>query len=353
MRKTLTLLLNILLAVGLAAGIWYSATQASVKEVKGLVGSEKEAFFADPQVQATLKKKYRLKVQAVKAGSREMAGADLAGYSFAFPAGVSAAEVLKKRSGAAQTYDAFYTPLAVASWEPVAGLLQRNGLVQQDQGVSWLDMRALLPLMQSGKRWSDLRGADAYPSKRSLLLNTTDVRKSNSAAMYLALVAYLLNSEAVPQVAEAPALAREAMPLFLRQGFQENSSAGPFEDYLALGAGKAPLVVIYEAQFLEQAGHGGLPAGATLLYPRPTIYAKHVLVPLDAAGQTLGHALAEDPQLQQLAAQYGFRTPDAAQFAGAVQASGVKVPASLVDLAQEPSQEVLNAMIAQIEKEYP
>jgi hypothetical protein len=39
--------------------------------------------------------------------------------------------------------------------------------------------------------------------------------------------------------------------LFLRQGFQESSSAGPFEDDTTMGMGKAPLVMIYESQFLE------------------------------------------------------------------------------------------------------
>ena len=42
-------------------------------------------------------------------------------------------------------------------------------------------------------------------------------------------------------------------PLFLRQGYVENSSEGPFDDYLVQGMGKAPMVMIYEAQYLARA----------------------------------------------------------------------------------------------------
>lgn len=354
MQRNLTILLSLLLAAGLAFGIWTSFGQSRVVNVRGLIGSEKEAFFADPQVQERLKKEHRLTVEVVKAGSREIASTDLAGYNFAFPSGAPSAEVLKKRAGAAQIYDTFYTPITVASWKPIADILAQNGFVKADAaGINTLDMRAFLPLMEEGKRWSDLKGSAAYPSKRSVLIGTTDVRKSNSAAMYLALMAYLMNGEQPPQGAEAQALAPRVSPLFLRQGYQAGSSAGPFEDYLALGAGKSPLVAVYESQYLEKARQKKLPAGSVLLYPTPTVFTKHMLVPLDEAGDRLGKALNSDPELQKLAAQYGFRTPDAAIFNAEVAATGVKVPASLVDLAQEPSQEVLNALIADIEKQYP
>ncbi|MFC6592167.1 hypothetical protein ACFP81_09270 [Deinococcus lacus] len=353
MQRTLSILLTLLLAAGLAYGIWSSAQQSRVVTVRGLIGSEKEAFFADPAVQERLKRQHKLKTEVIKAGSREMVAADLAGYDFAFPSGTPSAEALRQRSGASQLYDAFYTPLAVASWEPVAGVLEANGLSKEEGGVAWLDMRALLPVMTAGKRWSDLKGSAAYPSKRSLLIGTTDVRKSNSAALYLALVSYLLGGEQPPQASEVPALTPQVSPLFLRQGYQAGSSAGPFEDYLALGAGKSPMVAVYESQYLEKARQKRLPAGSVLLYPSPTIFTKHMLVPLDDAGHRLGKALSTDPELQRLAAQYGFRTPDAAIFSAEVAATGKVVPANLVDLAQEPSQEVTNALIGAIEKQYP
>ncbi|TNY03328.1 hypothetical protein EW661_23635, partial [Escherichia coli] len=69
---------------------------------------------------------------------------------------------------------------------------------------------------------------------------------------YLALASYLANGQQIVQSAEEADKALPTVaPLFLRQGFQEQSSAGPFEDYLALGMGKAPLLVAYESQMVE------------------------------------------------------------------------------------------------------
>lgn len=351
MRKPLITLLAFLLAAALGVGIWFSAREGSVQTVKGLIGSEKEAFFRDPEVQQLLKKKYRLQVEYVKAGSREIANAEIATRDFAFPAGAPSAEALKKRAKAAQVYEVFYTPIVVASWQPVAELLAQNGLVKLGQ-PSTLDMRKMLPLMESGKRWKELKGSDKYPANRSVLLGSTDVRKSNSAAMYLALSSYVVNGEQVPQKADLPRLMPKISPLFLRQGYQENSSLGPFEDYLALGAGKAPAVVIYESQFLEKAREKALPAGAVLLYPTPTVFTKHMLVPLSDKGSKLGEALSNDPELQKLAARYGFRTRNPAIFQAEVAGSGVKLLEPIVDVANLPSQEVLNEMIEEIERLY-
>jgi hypothetical protein len=47
--------------------------------------------------------------------------------------------------------------------------------------------------MLDKKRWKDLKGASAYDVNKSVLVSTTDVRKSNSAAMYLALTTYAFN----------------------------------------------------------------------------------------------------------------------------------------------------------------
>ena len=47
--------------------------------------------------------------------------------------------------------------------------------------------------MLDKKRWKDLQGAQAYEVNKSVLVSTTDVRKSNSAAMYLALTSYAFN----------------------------------------------------------------------------------------------------------------------------------------------------------------
>ena len=50
------------------------------------------------------------------------------------------------------------------------------------------------------------------------------------------------------------------------------------------------------------------------MYPSPDVLSKHTLVPLSSAGDTIGRLLTDDPTLQQLAVENGFRStskPDA------------------------------------------
>ena len=356
MKKPLTALLTLLLVAGVGYGIYRSAgTQLNERQtvtVRGLIGSEKESFFRDPEVVAALKAQ-RLNVVVEKRGSRQIAlSPDLKNYDFAFPAGVPSAEKLRREQKVGNTYDVFYTPLAVATWQPIVKVLESNGAARaQGSGASGtLDMGAFLGLVGADKRWRDLKNNAAYPVGRSVLLMSTDVRRSNSAAMYLALASYVLNGEeVVPSESAARALVPKLSALFLRQGYQEASSEGPFEDYLAMGLGKAPLVTVYESQFVEAALNRQLPAGATLIYPEPTVFTKHVLVPFTDGGKRLGEALANDPKLQALATKHGFRTRDAAALPALAKTAGLNLPAQLVNVVDPPAYEVLETMIVGIE----
>ena len=112
--------------------------------------------------------------------------------------------------------------------------------------------------MLAKKRWKDLKGAEAYDVSRGVLVSTTDVRRSNSAAMYLALTSYAKNGDVVTDRAAAEPLARQLAELFKRQGYQENYVNGNFDDYVAIGIGKTPMAFIYEYQLVSlRAGQEG------------------------------------------------------------------------------------------------
>src|SRR5262249_21468697 len=227
-----------------------------------------------------------------------------------------------------------------------------NDMVRHPDSTMYvLDLHKLLPAIQSGRRWRDLPHNSQYAIGRSVLVSTTDVRTSNSAAMFLALASYVLNGDNVVQSdAEVAKVLAPVSQLFLRQGFQEASTAGPFEDYLTMGMGKAPLVLIYEAQYIEfLLKHGGARPGMGLLSPQPTIYTKHVRVPITPAGDRLGALLEQDSTLQHLAAEYGLRTADPAYELRFWKEKGLSVPADLLDVADPPSYEVLERMITAIE----
>ena len=360
MKKLIAPILTLLLVLGLGVGIYVSVNEQlskqSIVTVRGLIGSEKEDFFRDPLVVAALAKQ-GLAVEVEKAGSRQIATQyKLKDYDFAFPSGSPAAEKIKREAGVNKAYEVFFTPMAVASWKVIAGILEANGIVKQREGIYYIiDMTRLLQLIAAEKRWSDLTKNEAYNVKKSLLMGTTDVRQSNSAAMYLSLASYILNNNnIVDSAAQIGQIIQPLESLFLRQGFMENSSAGPFKDYLVMGPGKAPLVMIYESQYLEEASrsNSGLSDAMALLYPEPTIFTKHILIPFNDKGDRLGAALADDPELQKLAIEHGFRNRDSAGFRNFLKSHNLTVPDTLVNVVEPPTFEMLEQMITMIEQRY-
>jgi hypothetical protein len=348
------------LLIGVGFAIYYSTNDAAkqradraVVAVRGLVGSEKEAFLRDPRVVDELRKN-GIALTIETAGSRDMASrSDLKSYDFAFPAGAPAGQRLKSLVGAKDVYTPFFTPMTVASWKPIAGILTANGLVRREGGQYYIvDMPRLLAAETGGKRWHDFKNPSAYDVNKSVLVSTTDPRKSNSGIMYAALASYVLNgNQVVDDRSKIARIQPQINGLFLRQGFQESSSAGPFEDYVQIGMGKAPLVMIYESQFIEyQLANPNDRAGdKVLLYPKPTIYTKHTFVPIDARGDKLGSLLTNDLVLQHLAVEHGFRIQDVAYERDFWKQRGIAVPDQLIDVVDPPSFEFLEVLIAGVD----
>ena len=354
MRRWLGPLLGVLLLGGVGIGLYFSAHEQQLLTqqvtVRGVIGSEKEDFFRDPRVIAALSAR-RLTVSVEKAGSRQIATLpNLERYDFAFPAGLPAAEKIGRERRALASYTPFFTPMVIASWQSIAKVLAANGLARQAEGHYFLNMKKLIELMNAGKRWRDLADNPDYAVSKNILISSTDARKSNSAAMYLALFSFVANGDEVVrddrQICQIYPAFRDA---FLRQGFTEYSSEAPFEDYLVMGVGKAPLVMIYESQFLQQAAQSGLRPEMVLLYPEPTVYTKHVLVAFTEAGKQLGEALDSDPALRRLAVEYGFRTTDVAYFREFTGKHKAAVADALVNVAEPPSYDMIEAMIGSIE----
>jgi hypothetical protein len=228
-------------------------------------------------------------------------------------------------------------------------------VAHQANGYETIDMQKLIDMTTKDTRWTDLPGNTAYPVNKSILVTSTDVRTSNSAAMYLSLASYVANGNAIVQSdADIAKVMPTVSPLFLKQGFVESSSEEPFQNYLVQGMGKAPMVMIYEAQFVGQAAlnDGTITDQMVLAYPDPTIYSKHVLIPLTDAGKRVGDALVNDPTLRQLEIQYGFRNSDTAAFTQFTSDHHLSVPASLVSVIDPPSYDFLERMIEQIEQLY-
>lgn len=335
-----------------------AAEEAAVEQLTGFIALDVEDFFKDPRVVKLLAAN-KLPVKATRIGSREMADKVAAGakVDFLFPSGVVAAnqvtDAARKANIATAQYAPFHTPMVIASWEPIAKILVDNGIARQLQPkVYGVDMDKLTQTMLARKRWKDLKNPGSYDVSRSVLVSTTDVRRSNSAAMYLALTSSALNGDVVTDRETARKTAAKLTELFKRQGYQENYVNGNFEDYVSQGAGKTPLAWIYENQMVSYAlAKKGVGADMVLMYPQPTITNKVVFVATNERAKALGTLLSTNAELQGIAVEYGFRIPDAERFAQAVKPTGLAIETRLNNVVDPPSFEIMAEMIEVVSKE--
>lgn len=355
-KGLVSLVLGVLVLAAVGAAIRLSAMQqdghagaSGLTTVRVVSGSEKMALLTDPRFAAAMARQ-GLAVEARKSGSREIATrSDLASFDVAFPAGQPAAAKIREVVPSKGAEAVLVTPMVIASWRPIAEVLRASGIVREEAGAWWvIDMDKLLALIGEERRWRDLPGNRSFAVGRSVLVATTDVRTSNSAAQFLALASYLLNGRDVVTSAEvARREAEKLAPFFLKQGFQESSSAGPFEDYLAIGMGKVPLVWIYEAQYLEQALKGNLKPDMVLLYPQPTVFSKHVAVALSDVGMRFIAAM-RDPEVMAIAADYGYRVEGSTTLREKLKGKAMVLP-DIIDVADIPTHDLLEQMILVIE----
>ncbi|WP_344612903.1 hypothetical protein [Dactylosporangium salmoneum] len=309
-------------------------------EVSALIGSEKERYFADPEVKKALAK-HGWKVRADPAGSRQMP-TRLPGYDFAFPASASAAEEIRRHgTPAGDNVAVFSSPLAVATFTPIVDLLQSAKLASRDAAGVWrLDLKALADANRRNLKWTDIPGNTTRPVAQNVLVATTRPADSNSAAMF----AVLLNQATGGDLG---AVAK----LFTDQGAVDTTSEEPFEAYLRSGGNSAPMVLVYEAQFVDHAVNDGLGKGESLVYPAPTLVCQHTIVPLTQHGVEVAKLLATDPELQKLAAKHGFRTADtgltAPIFQG-VRPGDAPLPTTFAGAVADPGYDTEHALLARL-----
>lgn len=347
-RRVLSWLLAIVLValVGVLVLRDHVAGTVPVVTVTGVIGSEKVPFFTDPRVQAAFRS-HHLDVRVDPAGSWQIAETvNLGDYDFAFPSSAPAADKLLAAHPTPRTYTPFSSPMAIATFAPIVDLLTKAGIVAA--GTRTFDVRAYLDLAAKGTRWDQLPGNTTFPARKNVLLSTTAPCSSNSGAMYLSIASYVANADTVVGDAAATAHVLPAVePLFRDQGYLPPSSGVLFDDYLSTGIGKVPMGLVYEAQYLAEglSADSVLTPDARLLYPSPTIYSKHTLVPLKPVGDQVGELLSSDKDLVALEAQFGWRTADPRPFTDAIRARGLPAPPPLVDVVEPPSSDVLQGLL--------
>ncbi|MBB4905322.1 hypothetical protein [Actinophytocola algeriensis] len=315
----------------------------SAVPVRGVIGSEKEPFFDDDRVTARLAC-LGYEVDVDSRGSREMLDSLSQpgnGYAFAFPSSTPTAQKIQQTLEIDERLPLFSTPMAVATFRPIVAVLTRAGVIRKaSDGTDVLDIAALLDLARRGVTWDRLEGNVEYPARKTVLLSTTDPQDSNSAIMYLSIASQVANGGAIVTTSEQ---ARQVLPdlcrLIFDQGDKPETSQVLFDNYVVDGMGRTPLALVYEAQYDTTAPPPQLGADNVLVYPRPTVYSRHTLIPVTEEGRGVGQALRDDPDLVRLAEEHGFR-PE--------KPSGQPVTKRPrpVDVVESPSFEVLETMLS-------
>jgi hypothetical protein len=372
--------ITLTLLAALAGGVYYSVTDrklevttqraiegeakraAAMVALNGLISLDVEPFFKDPRVIRVLEEN-NFRANVIRVGSREMAAkvSKDASPDFFMPSGVVAAnqisDAAKKSGFTTATYSPYYTPMVIASWTPIAKILASSKIAEPagdaGAGIYSVDLAKLVDVMLAKKRWRDLPNSSAYDVGRSVLISTTDVRKSNSAAMYLALTSYAINgSETISDRDTARKVSLKVAELFKRQGYQESYVNGNFDDYVSIGIGKTPLAFIYENQLVSYAiAKKSVDKDMVLMYPKPTIFNKVVVVTMRDKAKAFAELLGSNATLLAVANEYGFRTANAAPLVEASVKAGLAIKPRVVDVVDPPSFEVMSEMIDVVTQE--
>ncbi|MEM8729988.1 MAG: hypothetical protein AAGF79_08720, partial [Pseudomonadota bacterium] len=276
-------------------------------------GGEKSALLNNEQVKRIIEDRYKIDLQATKAGSIEMSTTlDVTGRDCLWPSNMVAVE-LARESGRTVLGDEtiFNSPIVFYAWSDVADALGAHGAVREGpDGALLADVSKIGALIEDGARWQEDLGLTIYgPFK----VFSTHPAKSNSGNIWSGLLATVFNDGATPTEADLPVLLPQIRTYFEAMGHMEASSGDIFENFLKQGMGARPIIVGYENQLVEFLQANAeyaemIKSKIRVIYPEPTIFASHPLISLSPACDRLAEALI-DPDLQSIAwAEHGFRT---------------------------------------------
>ncbi|MFJ3926607.1 hypothetical protein [Streptomyces sp. NPDC090022] len=316
--------------------------------VHGVIGSEKAAFFDDPEVKKALADK-DFTVTTETSGSWAMDQLPLEKYGFAFPSSSEPAAEIEAKVDlkGAQTAKPFYSPLVVIARGNAAKVLADNGLVKMSGNTGTLLMEPYLKAVSEGRTWQQLPGSSSYAELAgTVFIRTTDPTTSNSGALFLAATSNVQNNKTI--VSDDAGIERTA-PLMHKlisvQGSLAQSTDDPFRAFIS-GAGD-PLILAYESQVASLLMQKQEPGDMVVLYPDTTVNTEHTFVPLSEPAKKLGALLATDPKLRELAIKHGYRPKDGlAEFAKATDAHAGFLNQKLAGIRQvnTPNVKILMAL---------
>lgn len=335
--------------------------QPVVLTLKGVMASKAD-FFDDKEVQRLLRG-HNIQVEVTRRGSREVAlevtGQQSEQYDFAFPSGQPAADLIKNDRQAKGKYNRttrlFTSPIVLASYREYAETLSRNGAVTthhrppETSLYYTLHTGKFIELGENGSTWNSIGIQEqrdvndrVIANGNRVLAHSSGVCRSNSAATYLSLLAFVRNGTRPPKDdAEVSNVAQQIQPLITAAGMPESDL---FKSYVTPeGKSQGPIVVVYEHQYFAYQiehvrRHERVDDTRVLLYPEQEFQSDPEFVALTPNGHRLAEVLATDTALQERMKELGYRVTEGADVRGTRQlfdylrVNGIIPPADRTDL---------------------
>lgn len=329
--------------------------------VSGYYGGEKEEFLNNPDVQKILLDKYKITVNARKAGSVAMVRDTVltAQDDFLWPSSQVSLAIYRQRGGqVAGSDNIFNSPMVIYTWSEIADFLIKINVVQKRGDVFYItDMPKLVQMISDGTKWKDA-GFDKVGGNARIGIRTSDPRFSNSGFIFAGLLSSTLNNGDIPDDATIDALMPKLTSVFTRLGFMEQSSKDLFQGYLTTGMGARPMIAGYESQLVEfvlqnPASKDEIVRTRRVLYSEPTVWSSHPFIARTANGKRLLEAL-KDPELQELGwKQHGFRSglPNVVNDIKALGMSGM--PKNIDNVVEMPSPTVMEKILIGLDTVVP
>ena len=282
-------------------------------DVAVFFGGEKARLLKNETVAAIIRDRYKIHLDARKAGSIEMATTlETSEMDCIWPSNqvaVALAREVGKPVRGDQTI--FNSPIVFYAWADVADALAAKNVVQRrTDGFYAADVSKIGALIRNEARWQEDLGLNIYGRVK---IFSTHPAKSNSGNIWSALLATVFNGGQTPTEADLPGLLPKISDYFDAMGHMESSSGDIFENFLKQGMGARPIIVGYENQLVEFLIENDqyadlIAAKIRVIYPEPTIFASHPLISLTPRCARLEEALQDD-ELQAVAwGRHGFRT---------------------------------------------
>lgn len=325
--------------------------------LSGLIGSEKEALFNDPEFQSIALKDYKIQMEVLKAGSLEMTNPSLLeGKDFIFPASEGVVDRVKRKVHPLQIEPVFRTPVVLYSWDIITKPLIAQGIVKKvNSSYNVVDFAKLVDLIVNNKKWTEL-APELKNLYGTVAVITSDPAKSNSGNSFAAMIAVSLNKGGMPTKEVVPSLIPQIHKVFAKLGFKKSSTSDVFNDYLSKGIGASPIIAGYESDMIAFANNHTevykklmKSVKPVILYPEPTLWSTHDFVALTPEAKRMT-ALLKDKRIQKLAwNKYGFRSGILEEDNDFTSLAAEGVPEEISNVMSMPDVETMDLIVDGLE----